>query len=81
MNGSQIKALEISSLNSDWSLLSCINSTSSVFRLGTVFELADVYCFTYFLGGFLFRVRGRVRVEVGVGGGFRVRVRASVRAR
>ena len=50
---------------------------------GTVFELADVFCFTYFLSGFLFRVRGRVRVEVGVGGGFRVRVRvrASVRAR
>ena len=40
-------------------------------------------CFTYFLSGFLFRVRGRVRVKVGVGGGFRVRVRvrASVRAR
>ena len=51
--------------------------------LGTVFELADVFCFTYFLSGFLFRVRGRVRVKVGVGGGFRVRVRvrASVRAR
>ena len=52
-------------------------------NFGTVFELADVFCFTYFLSGFLFRVRGRVRVEVGVGGGFRVRVRvrASVRAR
>ena len=48
---------------------------------GTVFELADVFCFTYFLSGILFRVRGRVRVDVGVGGGFRVRVRASVRAR
>ena len=52
-------------------------------QIGTVFELADVFCFTYFLSGFLFRVRGRVRVKVGVGGGFRVRVRvrASVRAR
>ena len=50
---------------------------------GTVFECGDVFCFTYFLSGFLFRVRGRVRVKVGVGGGFRVRVRvrASVRAR
>ena len=49
--------------------------------MGTVFELADVFCFTYFLSGFFFRVR--VRVEVGVEGGFRVRVRvrASVRAR
>ena len=44
--------------------------------VGTVFELADVFCFTYFLSGFLFRVRGRVRVEIGVGGGFRVRVKA-----
>ena len=50
-------------------------------HFGTVFKLADVFCFTHFLSGFLFRVRGRVRVEVGVGGGFRVRVRASVRAR
>ena len=50
---------------------------------GTVFEFGDVFCFTDFLSGFLFRVRGRVRVKVGVGGGFRVRVRvsASVRAR
>ena len=49
--------------------------------IGTVFKLADVFCFTYFLSGFLFRVRGRI--EVGVGGGFRVRVRvrASVRAK
>ena len=49
----------------------------------TVFEFGDVFCFTDFLSGFLFRVRGRVRVKVGVGGGFRVRVRvrASVRAR
>ena len=48
---------------------------------GIVFELDDVFCFTCFLSGFLFR--GRVRVEVGVGGGFRVRVgfRASVRQR
>ena len=47
--------------------------------LGTVFEFGDVFCFTDFLSGFLFRVR----VKVGVGGGFRVRVRvrASVRAR
>ena len=53
------------------------------FREGTVFEFGDVFCFTDFLSGFLFRVRGRVRVKVGVGGGFRVRVRvrASVRAR
>ena len=50
---------------------------------GAVFQLDDVFCFTCFLSGFLFRVRGRVRVEVGVGGGFRVRVgvRASVSAR
>ena len=50
---------------------------------GTVFKFADVFCFTDFLSGFLFRVRGRVRVKVGVGGGYRVRVRvrASVRAR
>ena len=48
---------------------------------GTDFEFGDVFCFTDFLSGFLFRVRGRVRVKVGVGGGFRVRVRASVRAR
>ena len=49
----------------------------------TVFEFGDVFCFTDFLSGFLFRVRGRVRVNVGVGGGFRVRVafRACVRAR
>ena len=46
---------------------------------GTVFEFGDVFCFTDFLSGFLFRVR----VKVGVGGGFRVRVRvrASVRAK
>ena len=50
---------------------------------GTDVQLDDVFCFTNFLSGFLFRVRGRVRVKVGVGGGFRVRVRvrASVRAR
>ena len=47
--------------------------------LGTVFEFGDVFCFTYFLRRFLFRVRGKVRVKVGVGGGFRVRV--SFRAR
>ena len=45
--------------------------------MGTVFEFGDVFCFTDFLSGFLFRVRGRVKV--GVGGGFRVK--ASVRAR
>ena len=45
--------------------------------------MSDVFCFTYFLSGFLFRVRGRVGVRDGVGDGFRVRVRfrASVRAR
>ena len=54
---------------------------------GTVFEFGDVFCFTHFLSGFLFRVRGRVRgrvrVKIGVGDGFRVRVRirTSVRAR
>ena len=42
-----------------------------------VFKFSEVFCFTDFLSGFLFRVRGRVKVEVG--GGFRVR--ASVRAR
>ena len=48
---------------------------------GTVFKFADVFCFTDFLSGFLFRFRGRVRV--GVGGGFRLRVWvwATVRAR
>ena len=45
----------------------------SVALQGTDFELDYVFCFTYFLSGFLFRVRGRI--EVGVGGGFRVRVR------
>ena len=49
--------------------------------LGTHVQLDDVFCFTNFLSGFLFRVRGRVRVNVGVGDGFRVRVRASVKAR
>ena len=46
--------------------------------MGNVFEFSDVFCFTDFLSGFLFRVR----VKVGVGDGFRVRVwgRASVRA-
>ena len=50
---------------------------------GIDFFLSDVFCFTYFLSGFLFRVRGRVGVRDGVGDGFRVRVRfrASVRAR
>ena len=50
--------------------------------LGIDFFLSDVFCFTYFLSGFLFRVRGRVGVRDGVGDGFRVRVRfrASVRA-
>ena len=50
---------------------------------GTVFDVDEVLCFTDFLSGFLFRVRGRVRVNVRVGVGFRVRlrVRASVRAR
>ena len=45
--------------------------------------MSNVFCFTYFLSGFLFRVRGRVGVRDGVGDGFRVRVRfrASVRAR
>ena len=49
---------------------------------GIDFFLSDVFCFTYFLSGFLFRVRGRVGVRDGVGDGFRVRVRfrASVRA-
>ena len=46
---------------------------------GIVFYLSEVFCFTYFLSGFLFRVRGRVGVRDGVGDGFRVRVR--VRAR
>ena len=39
---------------------------------GTVFEFGYVFCFTDFLSGFLFRVRGRVRVRVRAGGGFRV---------
>ena len=47
--------------------------------MGIDFFLSDVFCFTYFLSGFLFRVRGRVGVRDGVGDGFRVRVR--VRAR
>ena len=35
--------------------------------MGTVFEFGEVFCFTDFLNGFLFRVRGRVRVKVGFG--------------
>ena len=35
----------------------------------TDFQLPDVFCFTDFLSGFIFRVKVRVR------GGFRVRVR------
>ena len=31
-----------------------------------VFEFGEVFCFTDFLSGFLFRIRGRVRVKVGV---------------
>ena len=52
-------------------------------QYGTLVEFGDVFCFTDFLCGFLFWVRGWVRVKVGVGGGFgvRVRVRASVRAK
>ena len=42
---------------------------------GTHVQLDDVFCFTNFLSGFLFRVRGRVRVRVRARGGFRVRVR------
>ena len=38
--------------------------------------MSEIFCFTYFLSGFLFRVRGRVGVRDGVGDGFRVRVRA-----
>ena len=38
--------------------------------MGTVFEFGAVFCFTDFLSGFLFRVRGRVRVKVGDGGWF-----------
>ena len=45
-------------------------------QFGIVFYLSEVFCFTYFLSGFLFRVRGRVGVRDGVGDGFRVRVRA-----
>ena len=44
-------------------------------NLGTDVQLDDVFCFTNFLSGFLFRVRGRVRVRVRARGGFRVRVR------
>ena len=43
--------------------------------MGTDFQLPDVFCFTDFLSGFLFRVRAGVRVKVRVRGGFRVRVR------
>ena len=44
------------------------------------------FCFTVFLGGFLFRVRGRylrvrVRDRVGDGSRVRFRVRATFRAR
>ena len=39
-------------------------------RPGTDFEFGDVFCFTDFLSGFLFRVRGRARVKVGDGGWF-----------
>ena len=34
-------------------------------KLGTDFQLPDVFCFTDFLSGFLFRVRVRVRTSVG----------------
>ena len=37
---------------------------------GAVFEFGDVFCFTDFLSGFLYRVRGRVRVKVRDGGWF-----------
>ena len=43
--------------------------------------MSEIFCFTYFLSGFLFRVRGRVGVRDGVGDGFRVRVRVRVRVR
>ena len=43
--------------------------------LGIVFFSSEVFCFTYFLSGFLFRVRGRVGVRDGVGDGVRVRAR------
>ena len=41
-----------------------------VCRIGTVFEFGDIFCFTDYLSGFLFRVRVRVspfRVKFGVG--------------
>ena len=37
--------------------------------VGTDVQLDDVFCFTNFLSGFLFRVRGRVRVRVRARGG------------
>ena len=61
----------------------CCTSIMKQRKFGIVFYLSEIFCFTYFLSGFLFRVRGRVGVRDGVGDGFRVRVRdrASVRAR
>ena len=49
----------------------CCKSVPSFF--GTDVQLNDVFCFTNFLSGFLFWVRGRVGVRAR--GGFRVRVR------
>ena len=54
--------------------LDCHVSTLKMAVLTVIFEFGKVFCFTDFLSGFLFRVRGRVRVRVGVGDGFRVRV-------
>ena len=45
--------------------------SSNTACMGTHVQLDDVFCFTNFLSGFLFRVRVRVRAR----GGFRVRVR------
>ena len=53
--------------------------THSLF--GTDVQLDDVFCFTNFLSGFLFRVRGRGRVRVRARGGFRVRVRVRTSVR
>ena len=56
-------------------LLLIVLSTIFTNQIGTDVQLDDVFCFTNFLSGFLFRVRGRVRVRVRARGGFRVRVR------
>ena len=57
--------------------ITMIDSYQSI--LSTVFEFGEVFCFTDFPRGVLFRDRDRVKVGVGGGFGVKVGVRASVR--